>query len=70
LGDVVALADTDSSWSHGYLRGAIGIGIVGQTDGPRSGYGPGMTVVMTAASDAIAPQVTPGVNLKDLFNLT
>ncbi|MBC7809613.1 MAG: DUF4438 domain-containing protein, partial [Burkholderiales bacterium] len=25
LGDVVALADYDSSWNHGYLRGAIGI---------------------------------------------
>lgn len=69
LGDVVALADTDSSWNHGYLRGAVGIGVVGQTDSPRSGYGPGLTVIMTAARDAIAPNVTPGVNLKDLFNL-
>lgn len=69
LGDVVALADTDSSWNHGYLRGAVGIGVVGQTDSPRSGYGPGVTVIMTAASSAIAPQVTPGVNLKELFNL-
>lgn len=70
LGDVVALADTDSSWNHGYLRGAVGVGVVGQTDSPRSGYGPGVTVVMTAAEDAIAPHVTPGVNLKHLFDLT
>lgn len=70
LGDVVALADTDSSWNHGYLRGAVGIGVVGQTDGPRSGYGPGVTVLMTATDNAIAPRVTPGVNLKDLLNLS
>jgi hypothetical protein len=69
LGDVVALADYDSSWNHGYLRGAIGIGIVGQGDSPRAGYGPGVTLIMTAAGPHIEPIVTPGVNIKDIFNL-
>ncbi len=69
LGDVVALQDYDSSWNHGYLRGAIGIGVIGQTDSPRAGYGPGVTLLMTSAESAIEPIVTEGVNLKSLFDL-
>jgi hypothetical protein len=70
LGDVVALADYDSSWGHGYLRGAIGVGVIGQGDSPRAGYGPGITLLMTSTQAGIAPVVTPGVNLKDVFNLS
>ncbi len=69
LGDVVALADYDSSWNHGYLRGAVGIGVVGQGDSPRNGYGPGVTLIMTSASGGINPVVSPGVNLRDVFSL-
>lgn len=67
LGDVVALTDYDSSWNHGYLRQAVGIGVVAQGDSPRAGYGPGITLVMTSQSGNIAPMVTPGVNLRDLL---
>lgn len=69
LGDLVALMDYDSSWNHGYLRGAVGIGVVGQGDSPRAGYGPGVTLVMTSMKGGIQPVVTPGVNIKDIFNL-
>ncbi|MBL8132002.1 MAG: DUF4438 domain-containing protein [Anaerolineae bacterium] len=69
LGDVVALADYDSSWNHGYLRGAVGIGVVGQGDSPRSGYGPGITLIMTSVTGGINPVVSPGVNIKDVFGL-
>lgn len=69
LGDVVALADYDSSWNHGYYRGAVGIGVIGQGDSPRSGYGPGVTLIMTSASGGINPVVSPGVNLSDVFSL-
>ena len=68
LGDVVALADYDSSWNHGYLRGGIGIGVIGQGDSPRAGYGPGVTLIMTSATAGIEPVVTPGVNLTSVFN--
>ena len=67
---MVALSDYDSSWGHGYLRGAIGVGVVGQGDSPRAGYGPGITLLMTSTQAGIAPVVTPGVNLKDVFNLS
>ncbi|NLF77543.1 MAG: DUF4438 domain-containing protein [Chloroflexi bacterium] len=69
LGDVVALADTDSSWNHGYLRGAVGIGVIGQGDSPRAGYGPGITLLMTSVPSGIEPAITAGVNLKEIFNL-
>jgi hypothetical protein len=69
LGDLVALADTDSRYQHGYLRGATGIAVVGQTDGPRAGYGPGLTLLMTGTAGAITPDVRPGVNLRSLLDL-
>lgn len=69
LGDIVAVADTDSRYQHGYLRGAMGIAVIGQTDGPRAGYGPGMTLLMTATDGAIAPVAREGVNLVSLLEI-
>ncbi|SMY06105.1 DUF4438 domain-containing protein [Flavimaricola marinus] len=69
LGDVVAIADTDSRYNHGYLRGAMSIGIVGQTDGPRAGYGPGMTIVMTAPAGQLGAYDAPGTNIADILEL-
>ena len=70
LGDVVAVQDTDSRYNHGYLRGAMSIGIVGQTDGPRAGYGPGLTVVMTAPAGQLGCFEAPGTNIGDILGLT
>ncbi len=67
LGDVVALTDYDSSWNHGYLRNAVGIGVIAQGDSPRAGYGPGISLIMTSQSGDIAPMITPGVNLRALL---
>jgi hypothetical protein len=69
LGDVVALENYDSRYQHGYLRGAIGIGVIGQGDSPRAGYGPGITVIMTSAGGGIVPKLTEGINLKSLLGL-
>jgi hypothetical protein len=69
LGDLVALTDYDSRYQHGYLRGAVGIAVVGQTDGPRAGYGPGLTLLMTDSEGALEPLITPGTNLKTLLGL-
>lgn len=69
LGDVVAFENTDSRYNHGYLRGAMSIGVVGQTDGPRAGYGPGVTVIMTAPKGELGCYPAPGTNLKSLLNL-
>ena len=69
LGDVIALQDFDSRYSHGYFRGAVGIGVVGQGDSPRPGYGPGLTLLMTSHDGGIAPVDAPGTNLADLYDL-
>lgn len=69
LGDIVALMDYDSRFNHGYLRGAVGIGVVAQGDSPRTGYGPGITLLMTSARNGIAPQMSAEVNLTHLLGL-
>jgi hypothetical protein len=65
----VALADYDSRYGHGYLSGSIGIGVIGQGDSPRTGYGPGITLLLTSAVGGIVPMKSEGVNLKELLNL-
>lgn len=67
LGDIVALEDTDSRMNHGYLRGAMAIGVVCSTDGPRAGYGPGIAVIMTAPGGELGAYLAPGANIADLL---
>ncbi len=69
LGDLVALEDTDSRFNHGYLTGARAIGVVCSTDGPRAGYGPGITVIMTAPAGELGSFDAPGANLADLLSI-
>ncbi|TVR95297.1 MAG: DUF4438 domain-containing protein [Trueperaceae bacterium] len=69
LGDVVAMQDFDSRYSHGFFRGAVGIGVVGQGDSPRPGYGPGLTLLMTSHDGMIAPVQAAGANLAEMFDL-
>ena len=69
LGDLVALDDTDSRFNHGYLRGARALGVVSSTDGPRAGYGPGITVLMTAPAGELGSFYTPGANIADLLSV-
>ena len=69
LGDVVALENYDSRYGHGYRGGSIGIGVIGQGDSPRIGYGPGVTLLLTSAQGGIAPMPSADVNLKSLLNL-
>lgn len=70
LGDLIAIQDTDSRYNHGYLRGALSIGIVGQTDGPRPGYGPGMTIILTAPAGQLGWFEDKRSNIADLLELT
>lgn len=69
FGDIVAVADWDSRYGHGFLRGAMAIGVVCQGGSFRSGYGPGIAVIMTSKADQIQPVVTPGANIKELLRL-
>jgi len=69
FGDLVAVADWDSRYGHGYLRGAMAIGVVCQGGSVRSGYGPGIAVIMTSKAPVIEPVVTAGANIKALTKL-
>lgn len=69
LGDLVALEDTDARFNHGYLTGARAIGVVSSTDGPRAGYGPGVTIVATAPAGQLGAFEAPGANLAGLLAL-
>ncbi len=69
FGDLVAVADWDSRYGHGYLRGAMAIGVVCQGGSFRSGYGPGIAVIMTSKAPVIEPVVTAGANIKALMQI-
>ena len=69
LGDVVAMTDYVSSFGHGYMRGAVGIGVVCHADSYRAGYGPGLTVIMTSPEGEITPRIVPGTNIAELLNI-
>ncbi len=67
FGDLVAVTDWDSRFGHGYLRGSVAVGIVCQGGSFRSGYGPGVAIIMTSKTGAIQPQVTDRANIADLI---
>lgn len=69
FGDLVAVVDWDSRYGHGYRRGSIVIGVVCQGGSFRSGYGPGIAIIMTSKMGVIAPVVTAGANIADLMAL-
>ncbi|HMO08419.1 MAG TPA: DUF4438 domain-containing protein [Paracoccaceae bacterium] len=69
LGDIVALADTDSRYNHGYLRGARALGVICTTDGPRAGFGPGIAILMTSPAGELGSFDAPGTNIAGLLSL-
>jgi hypothetical protein len=69
FGDIVAVTDWDSRYGHGFLRGSTAVGVVCQGASFRSGYGPGIAVILSGKSDLIQPVVTPGANIADLLHL-
>ena len=69
LGDFVAVEDLDSRYFHGFLRGAMGIGVVCQTDSPVLGHGPGMVLIMTSSSGGIVTRIDENANLANMLDL-
>ena len=70
LGDLVAISDYDSSFGHGYLKGSVSLGVVSSTDSIRAGYGPGVTLLMTAPKGEIDPMPVDQVNIGGLLGIT
>ena len=69
LGDIVLIENYDSRYQHGYLQNSCGIAVIGQTDSPRSGYGPGMTLLMTGTYKEIQTKLYLEANIKKYLNL-
>ena len=69
LGDIVAVADYDSSYGHGDKKGSVSLGVVSATDSIRAGYGPGVTLLMTAPGGELDPLVVEGINLAGLLGI-
>jgi hypothetical protein len=69
LGDIVAIRDYDSRYGNGYRQGAMAIGVVVHGDSPRAGYGPGVTVVMTAVNGRIQAAVVAERNIAELLGI-
>jgi len=69
LGDIVAITDYDSAWGHGYRKGGISVGVVSSTDSIKAGYGPGVTLLMTAPAGEIDPMIVDRMNLAELLSI-
>lgn len=69
LGDLVALADYDSAFGHGYRRGAIAVGVVCHADSYRAGYGPGLTILMTARDGSLTTRQDRRANLAEILHV-
>lgn len=53
LGDIVAIADYDSSWGWSYKPGRVMIGVVVHGDSGKSGHGPGVMTLLTGPASAL-----------------
>jgi hypothetical protein len=69
FGDIVAVTDWDSRFSHGFLRGRAAVGVVCQGGSFRSGYGPGMVVFLTAEMDVLRFETSDSANIVELLGL-
>jgi hypothetical protein len=69
LGDIVAVTDWDSRFSHGFLRGRAAAGVVCQGGSFRSGYGPGMVVILTGEMKRLRFETAEAPNIVDLLDL-
>ena len=63
LGDIIYIENYDSSYQHGFLRNAWAVGIIGQTNGPRAGYGPGITILMSSKINNEKPKIETKANI-------
>jgi hypothetical protein len=69
LGDIVAIADADSSFGRIYRQGAVTVGVVVHSNCVTAGHGPGVTTLFTSRTGKITPKINPKTNLASLLNL-
>ncbi|WP_350342757.1 DUF4438 domain-containing protein [Proteinivorax tanatarense] len=69
LGDIVLLRDCDTTYSRGYLKGAVTIGIVIHSDCIIGGHGPGVTTLLTCKESKIKGKKNSEANIVNYLNL-
>lgn len=69
FGDIVAIIDSDSSYGHIYLSGAITVGVVSHGRSESAGHGPGVTALFTSTTGNIEVFIDPQANLAKLLNI-
>jgi len=69
LGDVVLIRDWSNNYGRAYVKGAVTIGIVIHGDSIKMGHGPGVEVIMTAATELIEGVITPEANIANYLGI-
>lgn len=69
LGDIVLLRDCDTTYSRGYLKGAVTIGVVIHSDCIIGGHGPGVTTLLTCKESKIKGVKNPKANIVNYLSL-
>jgi hypothetical protein len=74
LGDLVAVQDYEAFQAPGLMRGAVSIGVVCHCDSMRAGFGPGMTMILTARLDGgktnvIEPVIDANANIARILKI-
>jgi len=69
LGDIVLIENYDNRYQHGYLQNSCSIVLIGKIDSPRSGYSPGLNLLMTDTYKEIQTKLYAEVKIKKYLNL-
>ncbi len=69
LGDIIAITDADHTYGRIFRKGAITIGIVSHGDCVQAGHGPGVTTLLTSATGAILPKLSPKANIARILKI-
>ncbi|WP_372366032.1 DUF4438 domain-containing protein [Candidatus Uabimicrobium sp. HlEnr_7] len=69
LGDIVLIKDWSNNYGRAYQKGAVTIGVVIHGDSIKMGHGPGIEVIMTAATDLIEGVITSDANIANYLGI-
>jgi hypothetical protein len=69
FGDLVAITDADTRSGPLFRSGHMTIGVIVHGDSTVSGHGPGVTPLITGASNRLRPLLAPRANLAAVFDL-
>ncbi len=67
FGDIVAIMNSDARYGWIYREGAVSIGVIVHSNSVISGHGPGVTTILTTATDKIRPFIDKEANLLNYF---